>query len=100
MLWRSSEDDDTTEGKCTEHIREILDMAAEARDTCRIQDYSQTETSRGFKTERGRYGSEVKGAEAQEWIANKHDIRAALLEAGRQWFRQSHEITFLTDVTG
>lgn len=60
MLWRWSEEDDTyNRGKCTEHTQEVKDMVAEARDTCRIQDYSKTEQSRGFKMERGTDGFET-----------------------------------------
>jgi hypothetical protein len=45
-------------------------MAAEARDTCRIQEYSKTEQSSGFKMRRGIDGSEAKGAEARKWVAS------------------------------
>ena len=56
--------------ECTEHKQEMKQMAAEARDTCRIQKYSQTEQSHGFKRERETDGFEVKMIEAQEWIAS------------------------------
>jgi hypothetical protein len=45
-------------------------MAAEARDTCRVQEYSKAEQSRGFGMEGGIDGSEAKRIEARKWIAS------------------------------
>ena len=56
--------------KCTEHKQEIKDMAAEARDICRTQGYSQRGQSHSFKRERRIHGFRTKRTEAREWIAS------------------------------